>query len=271
MTEMLDPVTRHQIAGLTESLVGEFAGIFSRETIARYISESADILTGSKIVDFVPVLSYRFARERLKALGQAEGSIAKEAGGFVRLRAQRGAKPDGSRAPEAPFGGTSHVRSAGSEPAEALNPAVVEAMAEIGVDMGEEFPKPLTDEVVRAADVVVTMGCGDACPIYPGKRYEDWELDDPAEKDLETVRRIRDDIDRRVQNAPGRTHARRYRCRARLTAANGRVRLAGRPPPPSSAAGHTRSGSRASRRARSPMPRPSGRSAHPQTTASKTS
>ena len=72
-------------------------------------------------------------------------------------------------------------------------------MAEIGVDMGEEFPKPLTDEVVRAADVVVTMGCGDTCPIYPGKRYEDWELDDPAEQDLEAVRRIRDDIDRRVQ------------------------------------------------------------------------
>jgi arsenate reductase len=95
--------------------------------------------------------------------------------------------------------GMLHVRSAGSEPAEALNPAVVEAMAEIGVDMGEEFPKPLTDEVVRAADVVVTMGCGDACPIYPGKRYEDWELDDPADKSLETVRRIRDDIDRRVR------------------------------------------------------------------------
>jgi arsenate reductase len=95
--------------------------------------------------------------------------------------------------------GMLHVRSAGSEPAEALNPAVVEAMAEIGVDMGEEFPKPLTDEVVRAADVVITMGCGDACPIYPGKRYEDWELDDPSEQDLQTVRRIRDDIDRRVQ------------------------------------------------------------------------
>lgn len=95
--------------------------------------------------------------------------------------------------------GRVHVRSAGSDPAEDLNPAVVEAMTEIGVDMGEEFPKPLTDEVVRAADVIITMGCGDACLIYPGKRYEDWELDDPAERDLEAVRRIRDDIDRRVQ------------------------------------------------------------------------
>ena len=96
-------------------------------------------------------------------------------------------------------GGRIDVRSAGSSPAKAINPAVVEAMAEIGVDISEEFPKPLTDEVVRAADVVITMGCGDACPIYPGKRYEDWVLDDPAGQDLATVRRIRDEIDSRVQ------------------------------------------------------------------------
>ena len=95
--------------------------------------------------------------------------------------------------------GRVHVRSAGSEPADQINPAVVEAMDEVGVDMSNEFPKPLTDEVVRAADVVITMGCGDACPVYPGKRYEDWALDDPAGQDLETVRRIRDEIDRRVE------------------------------------------------------------------------
>ena len=104
------------------------------------------------------------------------------AAGLVRLRSE----------------GTVNVRSAGSDPAETINPAVVEAMAELGVDMSEEYPKPLTDEVVRAADVVVTMGCGDACPIYPGKRYEDWALDDPAGQDVETVRRIRDDLDARV-------------------------------------------------------------------------
>jgi arsenate reductase len=91
------------------------------------------------------------------------------------------------------------VRSAGSRPAAEIHPAVVTAMEELGVDMNDEFPKPLTDEVVRAADVVITMGCGDACPIYPGKRYEDWTVDDPAGEDLETVRRIRDDIDSRVQ------------------------------------------------------------------------
>jgi arsenate reductase (thioredoxin) len=95
--------------------------------------------------------------------------------------------------------GRIHVRSAGSVPGEEINPNAVAALEELGVDMGEEFPKPLTDEVVRAADVVITMGCRDACPIYPGKKYEDWELDDPAGQDLETVRRIRDELDQRVQ------------------------------------------------------------------------
>ena len=92
-----------------------------------------------------------------------------------------------------------HVRSAGSDPADQINPAVAAAMAEWGIDLSREFPKPLTDEFVKAADVVITMGCGDACPIYPGKRYEDWELDDPAGQPVEAVRRIRDDIDGRVQ------------------------------------------------------------------------
>ena len=96
-------------------------------------------------------------------------------------------------------GGRIHVRSAGSSPAGHINPAVVTAMDELGVDLSEEFPKPLTEEVVRASDVVITMGCGDACPVYPGKRYEDWVVDDPAGQDLETVRRIRDEIDGRVQ------------------------------------------------------------------------
>lgn len=96
-------------------------------------------------------------------------------------------------------GGRIGVRSAGSAPADEINPAVVEAMAEIGIDLSREFPKPLTDDAVRASDVVITMGCGDACPIFPGKRYEDWTLDDPAGQDLETVRRIRDQIDARVQ------------------------------------------------------------------------
>ena len=96
-------------------------------------------------------------------------------------------------------GGRIGVRSAGSAPADEINPAVVEAMAEIGVDLSREFPKPVTDDAVRASDVVITMGCGDACPIFPGKRYEEWTLDDPVGQDLETVRRIRNEIDARVQ------------------------------------------------------------------------
>jgi arsenate reductase len=198
---VLDPVTKQHVERAAEALQREFEGIFSRETIARYIAESTDLLGGKARVNvFVPVLVHRFARERLKALGQSQGTIVKEqpeilfvcvhnagrsqmAAGLVKLRSA----------------GRIHVRSAGSAPADQVNPAVVEAMIELGVDMSEEFPKPLTDEVVAAADVVITMGCGDACPIYPGKRYEDWELEDPADKDIATVRRIRDDLDARVQ------------------------------------------------------------------------
>jgi protein-tyrosine-phosphatase len=185
-----------------DALQDEFAGTFGRETIARYIAESVDLLGNSSINVFVPVLAHRFARERLKALGQADGLIVKEqpevlfvcvhnagrsqmAAGLVTLRSA----------------GKVHVRSAGSAPGDAVNPLVVEAMAELGIDLAEAFPKPLTDEVVRAADVVITMGCGDACPIYPGKRYEDWQLDDPAvAESIEAVRAIRDEVDARVQS-----------------------------------------------------------------------
>jgi protein-tyrosine-phosphatase len=198
---MLDPLTRQHVEKAAEALQDEFAGIFSRETIARFIAESVDLLGESKINVFVPVLAHRFARERLKALAQAEGLVTKEqpevlfvcvqnagrsqmAAGLVTLRS----------------GGAVHVRSAGSDPAENINALAAQAMAEVGVDLAEAFPKPLTDDVVRAADVVVTMGCGDACPIYPGKRYEDWEVGDPAEAEsLAEVREIRDDIDGRVQ------------------------------------------------------------------------
>jgi len=95
--------------------------------------------------------------------------------------------------------GRVRVRSAGSEPADEVNPAVVEALAEVGLDITKEFPKPLTDEAVQTSDVVITMGCGDACPVYPGTRYLDWQLDDPAGRPVEEVRRIRDEIDRRVR------------------------------------------------------------------------
>ena len=199
--DVLDPITRQRVERAADALQEEFAGTFGRETIARYIADSADLLGNSAISAFVPLLAHRFARERLKALGQAEGLIAKEqpevlfvcvhnagrsqmAAGLVNLRSD----------------GRIHVRSAGSTPGDVISPLVIEAMAELGIDLAEAFPKPLTDDFVRAADVVVTMGCGDACPIYPGKRYEDWDLPDPATSgSLETVRAIRDEIDQRVQ------------------------------------------------------------------------
>jgi arsenate reductase (thioredoxin) len=200
MVQALDPVTQHHIDRAAERLAEEFAGIFSQETIARYMAESTDLLGEAKVNVFVPVIAHRFCRERLRALAQAEGILDRDqpevlfvcvhnagrsqmAAGLLKLRSD----------------GRIHVRSAGSTPAEQINPAVVTAMEELGVDMSEAFPKPLTDEVVRAADVVITMGCGDACPIYPGKKYADWDLEDPAGRDLETVRRIRDELDRRVQ------------------------------------------------------------------------
>jgi protein-tyrosine-phosphatase len=204
MSQALDPVTQRHIDQAADRLADEFAGVFSQETIARYMAESTDLLGEARINVFVPVLAHRFCRERLRALGQAEGILGKDqpevlficvhnagrsqmAAGLVKLRSN----------------GRINVRSAGSTPAEEINPAAIAALEELGIDMGEEFPKPLTDEVVRAADVVITMGCGDACPIFPGKRYEDWELDDPAGQDPDTVRRIRDDIDERVQKLIG--------------------------------------------------------------------
>jgi arsenate reductase (thioredoxin) len=204
MTQALDPVTEHHLRQAADRLSEEFAGIFSQETITRYMIESTDLLGDANISVYVPVLAHRFARERLKALAQAEGIVAKEqpevlfvcvqnagrsqmAAGLLKLRSE----------------GRINVRSAGSTPGEEINPNAVLALDELRVDMSEAFPKPLTDEVVRAADVVITMGCGDACPIYPGKRYEDWVLDDPAEQDLETVRRIRDEIDERVRKLIG--------------------------------------------------------------------
>jgi protein-tyrosine-phosphatase len=200
MPETLDPVTRHHIDQAANRLAEEFAGIFSQKTIARYMAESTDLLGEAKINVFVPVLAHRFARDRLKALAQSEGIVNKDqpevlfvcvhnagrsqmAAGLLKLRSE----------------GRINVRSAGSSPEGEINPNAVVALEELDVDMSEAFPKPLTDEVVRAADVVITMGCGDACPIYPGKKYEDWVLDDPAGQDLETVRRIRDEIDQRVQ------------------------------------------------------------------------
>ena len=204
MPQALDPVTQNHIRRVTDGLVREFAGVFSRETIERYITDSVELLGETKVNVFVPVLAHRFARERLKALAQSTGALVKEQPEVLFVCVQNAGRSQLAAAlVSLRSQGRVHVRSAGSSPAADVDPAVVEAMAELGVDIEDAFPKPLTDEVVRAADVVITMGCGDACPIYPGKRYEDWELDDPAGRSLDAVRRIRDDIDGRVQRLVG--------------------------------------------------------------------
>jgi protein-tyrosine-phosphatase len=183
----------------TDKLHREFDGVFSPQTVRVCLEESAKSLIGSHVAEYIPILAYRFARERLSAVAQNEGKLTKTMPEVLFVCVHNAGRSQMAAALlYARSEGAVHVRSAGSAPAGSINAVVVEALTEIGIDISKEFPKPMTDEIVRAADVVVTMGCGDACPIYPGKRYEDWEVEDPAGKDLVTVRRIRDDIERRV-------------------------------------------------------------------------
>jgi arsenate reductase len=200
MPVQIDSVTRGHLERGLESLGDEFRGVFSRETIERYVDESLAKLSGARFEDFVPLFVHRFARERLRALAQVEGKLTKDVPEVLFVCVQNAGRSQMAAALMDLYAeGRVHVRSAGSDPADRINPAVAEAMAEVGAVLEKEFPKPLNDEFVRAAVAVITMGCGDACPIYPGKRYGDWELEDPAGKDLETVRRIRDEIGERVK------------------------------------------------------------------------
>jgi arsenate reductase (thioredoxin) len=196
----IDVITRnHLVKGLAK-LEEEFAGVFSGETVERFMAESLEALGHSRLKDFVPLFVHRFARERLRALGQVEGKITKDVPEVLFVCVQNAGRSQMAAALLDHYAnGEVHVRSAGSAPGDRINPNVITAMEELGIDLSKEFPKPMTDEVVRAADAVITMGCGDACPIYPGKRYEDWEVDDPADADLDGVRRIRDEIGNRVR------------------------------------------------------------------------
>jgi arsenate reductase (thioredoxin) len=196
----VDLITSGHLEKGLERLSDEFAGTFSAETVERYMAESLEALGGARLKDFVPLFVHRFARERLRALGQVQGTIAKDVPEVLFVCVQNAGRSQMAAALLDRYAeGRVHVRSAGSAPADEINPDVITAMSELAIDVSKEFPKPMTDEVVQAADAVVTMGCGDACPIYPGKRYEDWEVDDPAETDLVGVRRIRDDISDRVR------------------------------------------------------------------------
>jgi arsenate reductase len=185
---------------IARDLADRFAGVFGPETVSRYVRESHELLAErSGITRRLPSLTAQFAAERLSAAAAAQGRhdgvpevlfVCVQTAGRSQMAAAILRHLAGDRV---------HVRTAGSAPADAVRPAVVAALDEIGVGVGGEFPKPLTDEVVRAADVVVTMGCGDACPIYPGRRYLDWVLDDPVGLPLEHVRDIRDRIEAHVR------------------------------------------------------------------------
>lgn len=181
---------------LAAELSTKFAGTFNPETVDRYVLESYTALMRTATVRaHLTSRVTRFATDRLTALAQAKGALAHDVPEVLFVCEQNAGRSQMAAAlTDHLAGGRVHVRSAGSLPASELNPAVVTAMTEIGVDLAEAFPKPLTDDVVQAADVVITMGCGDACPVYPGKRYLDWELDDPENLSLDDVRRVRDEI-----------------------------------------------------------------------------
>jgi protein-tyrosine-phosphatase len=190
------------LARVVDDLAYAHEGVFSRETVAQVVQDSHDLLAQrSSVHTYLLVLTERFARERLSAQAKAQGLRSTTTPEVLFICVQNAGRSQMAAAlmTYRSAGGV-HVRSAGSEPGGSIHPLVQQAMAEIGVPLSEAFPKPLTDDVVLASDVVVTMGCGDACAIYPGKRYLDWDLPDPAELPIEGVRAVRDQIDERVRD-----------------------------------------------------------------------
>lgn len=186
---------------ITLDLTARFAGAFAPETVRRYVRESHDLLAdGARISRYLPSLTARFAADRLEALRRATASESDGPVEVLFVCVQNAARSQLAGAILSHLAGDRvRVRTAGSAPAPAIRSSIVAVLDEVGVPIGAEFPKPLTDEVVRAADVVVTMGCGDACPVYPGRRYLDWDLPDPAGRPLPDVRALRDDVERRVR------------------------------------------------------------------------
>jgi len=186
---------------ISSDLAARFAGTFAAETVDRYVRESHALLADqARITRYLRSLTSRFAADRLAALASADlppGEGVPEVLFVCVQNAGRSQMAAGILRHLA--GDRVHVRTAGSKPASAVRSVIVAALDEIGVPIGGEYPKPLTDDVVRAADVVITMGCGDACPVYPGRRYLDWDLEDPVGLPLPRVREIRDDIEARIR------------------------------------------------------------------------
>jgi protein-tyrosine-phosphatase len=190
------------------NLRGEFDGVYGAETIERFLSTSYDQFAArSTVPHFLPLLAERFARQRLIAQARIEGLRTDDRPVVLFLCVHNAGRSQMALGFFQHFAGERAIGwSGGSEPGLEVNPAAVAAMAERDIDITGEYPKPWTDEVVQAADVVITMGCGDACPIFPGKRYEDWTLDDPAGQELDHVRPIRDEIERRVRHLLDELH-----------------------------------------------------------------
>jgi len=176
-------------------------GRMNTETIERFLAESlAMLMPNAKITTWLPVVAERLANDRLRALVRLESDRTDLNPSVLFLCVHNAGRSQMAAGWLRHLAGEQvDVFSGGSEPAAGLNQAAVAAMAEKGIDISRELPQPWADEIVRAADVIVTMGCGDACPVYPGKRYMDWELEDPAGKPVEQVRPIRDDIESRVR------------------------------------------------------------------------
>ena len=202
MTENLehfpvDPGLRSIVDDLTE----EFAGVFGVDTVARCVADSAEALSQHGKPVYFQAFVCRFARDRLRATAQTAGLLTSDLPEvLIACRQNAGRSVAGRLLLEHYAGGRVIVRSAGSEPSDAIHDEIRTVLTERGLDVTQEFPKPLTDDLVQAADVIVTMGCGEACPVYLGKRYLDWPVDDPAGQDLTLVRHIVDDIDARVRD-----------------------------------------------------------------------
>ncbi|MCP9271473.1 arsenate reductase ArsC [Mycolicibacterium arenosum] len=179
----------------------DFADMFGVETIELFLHSSYDqFASRASVPNFLPLLAERFARQRLRALAKVEGKSNDGKPTVLFLCTHNAGRSQMAMGFFTQLAGDTAVAwSGGSEPGMEVNPAAVAAMAEVGIDISHEYPKPWTDEVVQAADVVITMGCGDACPVFPGRRYEEWKLDDPAGMGLDAVRHIRDDIEERVR------------------------------------------------------------------------
>jgi arsenate reductase len=201
-TTKLTTEQQYLIMQAADRLKGDFAGVFSVETIERFMTESQTQLESqATVTTWLPILVERFARDRLRALAKVEGLMTDQRPAVLFLCVHNAGRSQMAAGWVRHLAGdTIDVFSGGSEPAADVNRVAVEAMSEVGIDIRTEFPRPWTDEIVRAADVVITMGCGDACPVYPGKRYEDWELADPAGQPIELVRQVRDDIQARVRS-----------------------------------------------------------------------